>query len=256
MYGEVFHQAGHELSRPEVMDYFAWLVARVMPKSYFQAWYEVKVTADFYKNFGGDNCRFNAGGMHVSGDHTGQESKGYRWPFGPVALVTPFNFPIEIPGLQLGGALMMGNRPTLKSASTVQIVMEQFVRMLIHCGMPPEDMDLLYADGAVTNKLLLQTDPRMTLFTGSQHVAEKLCQDLNGRIKLEDAGFDWKVIGPDVDGLEYVAWQSDQDAYAFSGQKCSAQSIVFMHTNWASAGFVDHIKDHAESRSLAAGTIS
>jgi hypothetical protein len=30
-----------------------------MPKSYFQAWYEVKVTADFLKNFGGDNVRFN-----------------------------------------------------------------------------------------------------------------------------------------------------------------------------------------------------
>lgn len=82
MYGEIFHQAGHEMSRPEVMDFFALLVARVMPKSYFQAWYEVKVTADFLKNWGGDNPRFNAGGMHISGDYTGQESKGYRWPYG------------------------------------------------------------------------------------------------------------------------------------------------------------------------------
>lgn len=30
--------------------------------------------------------------------------------------------------------------------------------------------------------------------------------------------------------------QSDQDAYACSGQKCSAQSILFMHNNWAEAG--------------------
>ena len=41
-------------------------------------------------------------------------------------------------------------------------------------------------------------------------------------VKLEDAGFDWKVLGPDVAEPEYVAWQSDQDAYAFSGQKCAA----------------------------------
>ena len=33
----------------------------------------------------------------------------------------------------------------------------------------------------------------MTLFTGSQHVAEKLTAALKGRVKLEDAGFDWKV---------------------------------------------------------------
>ena len=26
--------------------------------------------------------------------------------------------------------------------------------------------------------------------------------------------------------------QSDQDAYAFSGQKCSAQSMMFVHDAW------------------------
>ena len=47
----------------------------------------------------------------VSGDHAGQMSNGMRWPYGPVALITPFNFPLEIPALQLMGALYMGNKP-------------------------------------------------------------------------------------------------------------------------------------------------
>ena len=46
--------------------------------------------------------------------------------------------------------------------------------------------------------LLLQANPQMTLFTGSSRVADKLAVDLKGRIKLEDAGFDWKILGPDV----------------------------------------------------------
>jgi hypothetical protein len=29
--------------------------------------------------------------------------------------------------------------------------------------------------------------------------------------------------------VDYVAWVCDQDAYACSGQKCSAQSVLFMH---------------------------
>lgn len=29
--------------------------------------------------------------------------------------------------------------------------------------------------------------------------------------------------------VDYVAWVCDQDAYACSGQKCSAQSMLFMH---------------------------
>ena len=54
---------------------------------------------------------------------------------------------------------------------------------------------------------------------------------------FSDAGFDWKVIGPDFDEdwSDYVAWQCDQDAYNASGQKCSAQSILLMHSNWRDA---------------------
>jgi len=250
MYGEIFHQVGHELSRPEVLDFFATLVARVMPKSYFQAWYETKVTADFYKNWGGDNPRFNAGGMHVSGDHAGQESKGYRWPFGPVALVAPFNFPIEIPGLQLGGALMMGNKPTMKSASTTSVVMEQFLRLMIHCGMPPEDVDYINCGGRTMGELIERAPFRVTQFTGSSVTAEDLAVATHGKVRLEDAGFDWKILGPDVEDFDYVAWQSDQDAYACSGQKCSAQSICFMHENWSKRGFVKRISEIASKRKL------
>lgn len=51
--------------------------------------------------------------------------------------------------------------------------------------------------------LCLQANPRMTLFTGSSRVAEKLALDLKGRVKLEDAGFDWKILGPDVHQVSY-----------------------------------------------------
>ena len=59
---------------------------------------------------------------------------------------------------------------------------------------------------------------------------------LRAQVFLEDAGFDWKILGPDVAEADHVAWTCDQDAYACSGQKCSAQSILFMHANWARAG--------------------
>ena len=38
MYGEICHAAGHEMAKPEVHDFFAKCISRVMPKSYFQAW--------------------------------------------------------------------------------------------------------------------------------------------------------------------------------------------------------------------------
>lgn len=42
-----------------------------------------------------------------------------RWAC-QVALITPFNFPLEIPALQLMGALYMGNKPLLKVDSKVR----------------------------------------------------------------------------------------------------------------------------------------
>ena len=38
----------------------------------------------------------------------------------------------------------------------------------------------------------------MTVFTGSSKVAEHLARELNGKIRIEDAGLDWKILGPDV----------------------------------------------------------
>ena len=50
---------------------------------------------------------------------------------------------------------------------------------------------------------------RNTLFTGSSKVGNHLTNVLNGKIRLEDAGFDWKILGPDVPNdvaQDYVAW--------------------------------------------------
>ncbi|CAI0549326.1 unnamed protein product [Linum tenue] len=128
--------------------------------------------------------------------------------------------------------------------------MEQMMRLLHYCGLPEEDVDFVNSDGKTMNKILMEANPRMTLFTGSSRIAEKLAVDLNGRVKLEDAGFDWKILGPDVGEADYVAWVCDQDAYACSGQKCSAQSILFMHENWAATPLLSKLKELAERRKL------
>jgi 1-pyrroline-5-carboxylate dehydrogenase len=255
MYGEVTARAAAELARPEVERFFARLVQRTSPKSTAQATAEVVVTRRFLDNFGGDQPRFTAAGRVVAGDHAGQASTAHRWPYGPVGLITPFNFPLEIPALQLLGALYMGNKPLLHVDRRVAIVCEQFVRLLHACGAPTDDVDVVNGHGPVVTEILAKAGARSTLFTGSRRVAETLSTALGGRVFLEDAGFDWKVLGPDVGDVDYVAWQADQDAYACSGQKCSAQSILFVHDNWAAAGLEDRMRERAARRTLADLTV-
>lgn len=253
MLGAVCAAAAAKLAEPEVEDYFVRLIQRVMPKSDVQCRGEVVVTRVFLENFAGDGVRFLARGFSNPGDHYGQESRGYRWPFGPVVVVAPFNFPLEIPALQVLGALFMGNRPLVKVDSKVSVVFEQFLRLLIDSGLPPGDIDLIHTKGSDMGRLIDagREHIRMLQFTGSSGVAELLAGKMNGAVRLEDAGFDWKVIGPDYDPdwLDYVAWQSDQDAYNASGQKCSAQSILFVHDAWSS-NLLPKLEELAAKRTL------
>ncbi|KAK4706792.1 hypothetical protein R3W88_033654 [Solanum pinnatisectum] len=129
------------------------------------------------------------------------------------------------------GTLYMGNKPVLKVDSKVHIVMEQMLRLLHECGLPVDDVDFIKFDIKTMNKLVVKAKPCMTLFIGSSRVAEKLADDLSDRVKLKDVGFDWKILGPDVNEVDYVALVCDQDTYACSGQKCSAESIFFMIEN-------------------------
>lgn len=148
-------------------NYFAELIQTVVPKSYRQALGEVTVTRRFFENFGGDNVRFMSRSFGVPGDHEGQTSNGMRWPYGPVAVIAPFNFPLEIPALQAFGALMVGNRVTLKSDKRVAVVMEQFIRMCIHqgsgayLGMPASEIDLIHCANSEMETLIKKQTFRM-----------------------------------------------------------------------------------------------
>lgn len=253
MLGKVCARAAALLAEKDVHDYFTKLIQRVVPKSWNQCAGEVSITLTFLENFAGDGVRFLARGFSNPGDHPGQESRGYRWPFGPVAVVAPFNFPLEIPALQVMGALFMGNRPLVKIDSKVSAVFEQFVRLLIHCGLPATDLDLLHCRGSRMGELIEDGKDvlRLVQFTGSSTVAERVAATMGGRVRLEDAGFDWKVIGPDYqpEWADYVAWQCDQDAYNATGQKCSAQSALFVHENWYDA-LLPKLEELAARRSL------
>lgn len=261
LYGDICQRAAAFLRSKKGNSFFTKLINLVMPKGYDQCKGEVDVVASFLETFSGNGVRNLAMGEIVPGDSAGIShfSHNYRWPYGPVAIITPFNFPLEIMALQLMGALFMGNKPVLKQASTTSIVAEAFVRLLLVCGMPKDDLLLVHCDGAVMEELVSARNEdgelivQLTQFTGGSDTARRLMEVTEGRVKMEDAGFNWKILGPHVPSpqiMKEVALQSDKDAYAASGQKCSAQSILLAHENWIEAGFLGEIRELAAKRNL------
>ena len=61
----------------------------------------------------------------------------------------------------------MGNKPLLHVDHRVCIVIEQYVRLLLDCGMPEGDLELLHGPGATMGHIMEQAQPRSTLFTGA-----------------------------------------------------------------------------------------
>lgn len=258
MLGEVSLKVGQVLSDPKMAAFMAQSIKSVMPKSLIQCVSENTVTKNFCEMYGPNNVRMLGCGRTTPGDIVGQQAEDYPRPLGSGILETPHNFPEEIFGLQIMGGLFMGNRILAKPSSLVGVVAEQFVRILLYCGLPKTDVTLIHCRGEVMETLIQRVKKyiRITQFTGSSEIAEKLAVVTHGKVRIEDAGFDWKILGRDYvkHDLDYVAWQCDQDAYAASGQKCSAQSILFMHRNWKK-DLLPKLEELASKRNLGDLTV-
>jgi 1-pyrroline-5-carboxylate dehydrogenase len=257
MYGQISQRLADFLRSSEGESYFTRLIQRVMPKDTAQCRGEVTTAVAFLEDFSGDQVRFLAKGQTTPGNHLGQEAIDYRWPHGAVAVITPFNFPLEIMTLQTMGALYMGNKPILKQATITSIVAEAFVRLLLHCGMPVQDLLLIHCNGQAMEKLVTNPVIQFTQFTGSTSVAERLLKLTKGKCRIEDAGFDWKILGPNAipSMLDFVAAQCDADAYAASGQKCSAQSLLAVHENWVKLELLERTAELSAKRNVRDLTI-
>jgi 1-pyrroline-5-carboxylate dehydrogenase len=71
-----------------------------------------------------------------------------------VAIITPFNFPLKLPVLQLMGSLFMGNRPLVKPDTRCSFPLEQFIRLLHYCGLPKEDLDFIHCEGSEAEEII------------------------------------------------------------------------------------------------------
>ena len=237
MLGEVCFKTANILHNKKVEKKMIREIVSVTGKTEVEAKKELVVTRNFLENFSGDQVRFLGKGINTPGDYFGQMANSFRWPYGSTAVISPFNFPLEIPMLQLMGSLFMGNKCILKTDSRVSLVMDSMLKILHLNGLPRKDVDFIHCDGKVMENLLMNSNIRLTQFTGSKHIAERLSKRLNGKVKIEDAGFDWKIIGPMDKNLRYdeqkIIYETcNHDSYTYSGQKCSAQSILFIHKSW------------------------
>ena len=148
-----------------------------------------------------------------------------REPLGVVGLITPWNFPVNIPSWKLGSALVCGNTVVLKPAQVTPLVANALVEALEEAGVPPGVVNLVHGSGSVVGQALVD-DPRVRAisFTGSTAVG----LDINvraarhgKRVQAEMGGHNAVVVLADAD-LERAAAGCVAAAFGTTGQRCTA----------------------------------
>jgi acyl-CoA reductase-like NAD-dependent aldehyde dehydrogenase/nicotinamidase-related amidase len=156
-------------------------------------------------------------------DEAGGRAQVRHAPFGPVALITPWNNPLAIPVGKIAPALGYGNtvvwKPALQAPGLSQLVMET----LAEAGLG-DFVALLTGDSATARHLLVQPALRAVSFTGSIAAGREvagICAAHGKALQAELGGNNAVIITADTD-VERAAAELAPALFSFSGQRCTA----------------------------------
>ncbi len=148
-----------------------------------------------------------------------------REPLGVVGLITPWNFPLNIPSWKLGSSLLCGNTVVLKPAQVTPLMANALVEALAEAGVPDGVVNLVHGSGSVVGQALVD-DPRVRAisFTGSTAVGLEInvrAARHGKKVQAEMGGHNAVIVLADAD-LDRAARGSVMAAYGTTGQRCTA----------------------------------
>ena len=191
---------------------------------------DVQEAIDFYTYASGEGRRMF--GETVPSELPNKVCMTLRLPVGPVGLITPWNFPVAIPGWKSGAALIAGCPIVLKPSSLTPLCAAKFVECLDEAGFPPGVVNMLTGSGPVVGDgLVAHPDIRAISFTGGvdtgKHVYESAAKKMI-KVGLELGGKN-AIIAMEDANLELLMDGAMFGAFGTAGQRCTATSRLIVH---------------------------
>ncbi len=161
-----------------------------------------------------------------------------RFPLGPIAGITPFNFPLNLVVHKVAPAIAAGCPIVLKPAPQTPLSSLLMAEVVQQTGWPDGGLNVLPLSN--DDASLLVTDDRIKLisFTGSAAVGWQIKKN-SGKKKviLELGGNAGVIIHNDAD-LDYAAGRCVAGAFGYAGQTCiSVQRVLVQQSAYGK--FVD-----------------
>ncbi len=154
-------------------------------------------------------------------------------PYGPWAVIAPFNFPFALAGGPIGAALVAGNTVVFKVASDTAWSGALLMDAFRDAGLPDGVLNHVTGPGGVIGDALVN-DPRIAgvTFTGSYDVGmgivRSFAQGAWPRPCIAEMGGKNAAIVSRHADLERAATGIVRSAFGLQGQKCSACSRVYV----------------------------
>lgn len=152
-----------------------------------------------------------------------------RFPIGPIAGISPFNFPLNLALHKIAPAIAAGNTIVLKPPSRDPLTMLIFAEIVEAAGVPKGAVSIMPMDREVGDALV--EDPRFKLlsFTGSPDVGWAMKSRAGmKKVVLELGGNAGVIVDSDAD-LDFAVNRIKVGAFAYSGQVCISVQRVFVH---------------------------
>jgi 1-pyrroline-5-carboxylate dehydrogenase len=148
------------------------------------------------------------------------------------AVISPFNFPMALAAGPVGAALLAGNTVVYKPASAAPLSGVNLIHALEDAGLPAGVANFVMGPGDTVGDEL-QSNPGIDgiVFTGSYDVGMRLYKNFSTSWPrptiVEMGGKNPAIVSRKAD-LEEAAEGIMRSAFGFGGQKCSANSRVYV----------------------------
>jgi 1-pyrroline-5-carboxylate dehydrogenase len=204
-------------------------------KNRLEALGEAQETADFFGLYCDDFLKGNF-------DHTLPDDpvQGFRSrnrsvmkPYGPWAVISPFNFPFALSGGPVAAALVTGNTVVLKCATDTPWSGRLLAECVHAAGLPPGVFNYLNGSGSEAGEALVRhPDVAGITFTGSHEVGMSIARRMvAGAVPkpciAEMGGKNAAIVTARAD-LKRATAGIVRSSFGMGGQKCSALSRIFV----------------------------
>jgi glyceraldehyde-3-phosphate dehydrogenase (NADP+) len=179
----------------------------------------------------GEALRFS--GEVVPIDYNNGEGKTAftkRFPVGPIACISPFNFPLNLALHKIAPALAVGCPVVLKPAPQAPLTTLAFAALAHQTGLwPAGALNIFMADIPEAEKMVRDERVKMLSFTGSPQIGWHL-KNIAGKKKIAlELGGNAAVIVDEDAPLESTANMVATGAFLYAGQICISTQRIYVH---------------------------